>query len=89
MVRLGALTPSALSETVGVPSLVCAHLLASHGQGVAHSLVLDPACRLDLRVVPATVFAGKGAHDDFSKEGDLGEQKSRRALGKQKRRWGE
>lgn len=69
-----------------VPPLVYTHLLAPNSQSVAHSLVLDPACRLDLRIVPTAVLAEKGAHDYFSKEGDLGEQKARRALRKQKQR---
>ena len=61
------------------------HLLSPDGQSVAHSLVLDAAGRLNLRVVPATVLAGEGAHDYFSEEGDLGEEEARHALGIRKR----
>jgi hypothetical protein len=77
MTWITALTPA---PTISPGS---SHLLAPNRQSVAHSLVLDPAGRLDLRVVPATVLAGKRAHDYFSEERDLGEQEARHALGKQ------
>lgn len=64
-----------------------AHLTGGDGQDVAHALLLDPACRLDLRVGPGAAVAGEGADDDLFEEGDPGEQEPRHALRQRGASW--